>query len=405
MVTRLRKLKITQVAVCNQGANQDADILLFKSADPLANDLMPHAEPDGDEGTPLDYATRNRQQELWSALYDKWHRFYDTFYDIIGDCDEDDILHLPILVTSIEQFCADVQDLLTDVGVMAKVAPLLERLMMVAKARDEGCVERLQMAMNVLRTLLDDACPQAMTHTTKGVSMAETLEGVTKRAEVAEARVKELEEGWRRANIAEADLKKALATVEELSAKVLDLDNAVQVAQTDLAKAKQSPEDQEAEWMASLPEPVRKRYEADQHEKMELRKRLQESEDRAEEVAYIQKTADYRTVGLVGDNWRILKAIDRMPEEERIELLRLLKAAAEQLRTSDLFKARGSDGGTHRGSEGATAEEQLDTLIKSYQEEKSCDFDTAWKAVVKKQPDLWERNIAEKRASNRLDIR
>lgn len=228
--------------------------------------------------------------------------------------------------------------------------------------------------------------------------MAETIEGVTKRANDAEARVKEFAQEsqlmLKRVDLAEARLKE----LEPLVARVPELEQA-------LAKAQQTPEEQEAEWRATLPESVRKKMDADEEEKLELRKRLEQSEDQREQEAYIQKTVDYRPFGLVGDNWRILKAIDRMPEEERTELLRLMKASSEQQRTSGLFKARGSDGGAQRGSEGVTAEDQLDALIKRYQEEKSCDFDTAWKAVVKKQPDLWERNIAEKRASNRLDIR
>src|SRR4029453_8985305 len=83
--------------------------------------------------------------------------------------------------------------------------------------------------------------------------MADTLDGVTKRAELAEARVQTLEA--------------RLAELEPLVVKTAELETA-------LAKMKQTPEEQEAAYWASVPEPVRKKHEADEAEKIELRKQL-----------------------------------------------------------------------------------------------------------------------------------
>jgi len=475
MPTKLRKLKITRVAVCEQGANYDvesgegAHILLFKSGDPVVDkqestvgdvytdtfagtasctdphcddpqcpvhgalvrarrkkkrvskgpigEMGTHAEPDGDEQPPLDYQTRGQQYDLWECLWQKWQCLCATFSDVCGDWDEDNVPHLPILERSIGQFQADVHQLLVDCGVVEKATPLLATLVDVSKAGAAMAGhrrKRLQDAIAALQQLLEECTPEDYPHgiqptpdragvsaadvrgmspvMMKGaLSMAETIDGVTKRAETAEAQVLALTQ---RAEAAEARVKE----LEPLVAKTTDLE-------TTLAKMRQTPEEQEAEYWASVPEPVRKKHEADEAEKVELRKQLDDARAEREQTTYIAKAADFRGFGLVGPkHWRILKAIDTMPEEDRDELLRLMTAAGEQTRTADLFKAAGHEG--RNGHTGASADgsasDQLFALTQTYADEKGVPFIKASEVIAKQHPDLFRRATEERRHASRV---
>jgi hypothetical protein len=216
MPTRLRKLKITRVAVCPQGANYDpetgegAHILLFKAADPAlkqddgaatctdtdcadaacpvhgtavrrtkkrlakgpVSEMGTHAEPDGDEVPPLDYRSRGQQYDLWERLWQKWQCLCTTFHDCCGDWDSDNIPYLPIFVDSLGQFRDDVQQLLVDCGVSKQVAPLLRDLadLCVADVTKAGAAmaahrrERLEGAIAALQQLLEECTPEECPH-------------------------------------------------------------------------------------------------------------------------------------------------------------------------------------------------------------------------------------------------
>lgn len=493
MPTKLRKLKITHVAVCRQGANYDADtgdgahILLFKSAegvgsgewgvgkeeittgdvytgagitatcqDPDCDDpdcpvhgamvrarrkkqravdkqSPPHMEPDGDEAPPLDYATRGKQYDLWACLWGKWDCFCTTFYGVVGDADEDNIPHLPILVDSIGQFQADVQQLLEDCGVAKAVNPRLEDMKDIcgeALAKAGAAMaghrrKRLQDAITALQHLLEECTPEDLPHGVQppvdraGVNAAEvlgirgtmkgraadgplptqwqqgdtpmaetaglvidghvaqtTIDALTKRAETAEARVKEL---------------------EPLVAKTAELE-------TTITKMQQTPEEQEAAYWASVPEAVRKQHEASQAEIVDLRKQRDEALARDEQTTYIAKAAEFRPFGMVPQkHWRLCKAIDKMDDEDRDELLRLMKAAQEQSRTAGLFTAHGSNGSNGAtGMEGGSDDDQLMALTQAYMTEKNVDFLKASEAIAKQHPALYQRARAERQRSTRV---
>ena len=222
MPSKLRKLKITHVAVCEQGANYDLDtgegahILLFKSADvakqdpavdtpdptPVTPSAMPpigtiarpkrkralgkqtmdyspmtgwHSEPDADALTePLDYATRGQQQDLWRELLAKWERFCGTFYDCVGDMDADNVACLPILSRSIGQFQDDVAGLLRDLDLVEKTAAPLATLHEVSKAGAPMAghrLTRLREAIQALQQILDECTPAVIDR--PGVSAAD----------------------------------------------------------------------------------------------------------------------------------------------------------------------------------------------------------------------------------------
>ena len=516
MPTKLRKLKITHVAVCPQGANYDpatgegAHVLLFKSAAPLhkegdctctddgkdtdcpvhggvqkndtcdeadcddadcpvhgmakqdaaeactCTDAAPdpacpvhgasirrrrqrrvgkydqpfvvHPEPDGDETPPLDYASRGQQYDMWECLWGDWQCFCETVYDCLGDSDTDNLPYLPILLRSIDQFKADVAEAVSGLGLTEKMAPALGELTDVAKAGAAMAGhrrKRLQDAIVALQQLLDECTPEDLPHGIqppidhagrsaaivagipgymKGATrMAETLEGMTKRAEAAEAQVATLA-----ARGAEAE-----AQIQTLTARVAELEPLVaktRSLETTIAKMQQTPEEQEAEYWASVPEPVRKKHEADEAEKVELRKQLQDAREEREQTVYITKTADFRGFGMVQKHWRILKALDRMVEagitdaEDRDELLRLMKSASERDSTSELYRASGSEGryGAGGASDSASATDQLMSLTEAYANEHTCSFAAASEKIAKAHPDLYRRASEERRRSARV---
>jgi hypothetical protein len=493
--TKLRKLKITRVAVCEQGANYDiesgegAHILLFKSEPPTTKqddtpDPTPvtpssmdptqsiarrrrwrsrplgkqdfsgpgHAEPDGDETPPMDYATRGQQYELWSCLWDMWERFTSTFYDVVGDCDDDNVPHLPILVASIGQFQADVAQLLDELHLVEKTAEAFEVLSGEATALAKAGapmaghrLTRLKDAIASLQQILEECTPKpierpgisaadvlGMPYVMKGdaavavtknaesdkehcdkcddkdcdnpahdrmkkeLQMAETVDGITKRAERAEAQV--------------ATLTAQVAALEPQLAQVTaDLAKAhadLKTLQEEAAIAKMSPEEQRETLLASMPELVRKSY-LDQESRLALiEKANQELHAKSERLDYIQKAVAFRPLGFnPDDHWEILKAIDAMPEAPRTELLRLLKAATEQQKTAALWGTAGSQGAVNLAGTDGSAESEILALATAHQTEKGGSLGDAIGVIAKSHPELWARDQQEKRFKNRVESR
>jgi hypothetical protein len=487
------------VAVCRQGANYDeasgagAHILLFKALPvppepdgpgaarkeagpdptPVTPASMPplgrltrrrtkrlgkqdfsgpgHAEPDGDETPPLDYATRGQQYELWSCLWDKWERFCGTYYDIVGDCDDDNVPYLPILVASIGQFQSDVVALLDELGLVAKTAPALEALTdlasEIAKAGAPMAghrLTRLKAAIEQLQQILEECTPApidrpgvsaadvlgmpyvmkggavALTKTAesdkahceqcdgkdcdnpahdrmkKELQMAETLEGVTKRALLAEAEAQTLAQ---RVAALEPQLAEAQSALTKTQGELAAL-------QAELAISKMSPDEQREALLASMPELVRKSY-LDQETRLGLiEKANRDLQEKNERLDYIQKAALFRPLGFVpDDHWEILKAIDAMPEQVRTELLRLLQSQAELAKGSPWLTTVGANGIAPAGATSGTAEAQILALAEAYQKEHGVGLGDAVIAIGKSHPDLWAQDQREKRFRNRVESR
>jgi hypothetical protein len=489
MPSKLRKLKIARIAVCRQGANYDAEsgegahILLFKSAIPVDKqddtpDPTPvtpssmdpigtvarrrrrkrplgkqdfsgpgHPEPDGDEAPPMDYATRGQQYELWSCLWDMWERFTGTFYDVVGDCDDDNVPHLPILVASLGQFQADVQDLLDELGLTAKMAPLFTAfaadLTETARVDKAGApmashrLARLKDAIASLQQILEECTPATVEHA--GVSAAEVLGipyvmkgdtpmAVTKNAESdkehcdkcddkdcdnpahdrmkkEEAMAETMDAVTKRAEKAEAQVERLTAQVAELAPQLAEAQAALKTLQDEAAIAKMSPEEQRETLLASMPELVRKSY-LDQENRLALiEKANHDLQEKNERLDYIQKAVEFRPLGFnPDDHWEILKAIDAMPEAPRTELIRLLKAATEQTKTAALWSTSGSQVPSPSGRDGS-AEAQILALAQAHQTEKGGTLGDAIGVIAKAHPELWLRDQQEKRVRNRVETR
>jgi len=393
-----------------------------------------HSEPDADAATePLDYATRSQQQELWSCLLDKWQRFSTTFYDCVGDMDADNVACLPVLTRSIGQFEEDVQELLSELGIVEKTAPVLAQMTEVCKAGAAMAghrLTRLKHAITTLQQILDECTPETIDR--PGVSAADVLSMpgimkgeaamalVRKNAESdkehcdncededcehpAHERMQKTMQGQLEALTKRAE--KAEAQVTALSADLVKSQSDLATLREEMAVAKMSPEEQRVKMLESMPDLVRKNY-LDQEARLELLEKsnrdLQEGNQR---LAYIQKTAGLRHFGLTPDSWRVLKAIDLIPDEaDRTELLRLITSANELMKTSAAWGARGSDGHGAGLSASATgdAEGQILALAKARAEEKGETLSKAIEHIARSQPELWEQNQREKRAKNRVN--
>jgi hypothetical protein len=375
MPTKLRKLKITRVAVCEQGANPDADIVLFKSLAspdvlgehpqhlspaPLVETQKissPHAEPASDDIPSLDplpdvskagaAMAGHRLTRLKTAI--------EALQAIFQECTPPEIEHDGISAAEAA-------------GIPGAVNGRVPGQTIIPMTAQKG----------VAMTEEEKTAPVVL-----GDLAKEQVETLRKRAESAEARVKELEPQL-------ATAAHDLATLQE-----------------ELTVTKMSPEEQRERFLAGMSELVKKNYLAQEERLAVLEKSNHLLAETNERQSYIAKTADYRHLGMVpDDHWTILKAIDGMPEEPREHLLRLLKAADEQLRSGALFEARGLDARPVGGGTGSgTAESQIMALAQAHATEKGVGLDKAIEAIWKQHPDLWARDQQEKRMSNRVHSR
>jgi uncharacterized small protein (DUF1192 family) len=176
-------------------------------------------------------------------------------------------------------------------------------------------------------------------------------------------------------------------TMKSLEERLASADAEVQRLKAALAKAEQSPKDQEAEFLKGLPEPVRKRWEQDAVEKAELRVALEVEKAKREQQEYIEKTAAYRDAGLAPDDWEVLKALDTLPEEPRARLEQLLKSAGAVARSSGLFRQLGTP---HAGNAGDPAQ-QIETLAKEkVASGAATTYEIGYTTVLKEHPELYK---------------
>ena len=364
MTTRLRKLKVTKIALVSQGANQQAEVLLFKSAAVARVDK--NSDGDDENTPPLTTAQTLQRQQLWEQWQPLWQAFCRSVYEILeyGEHGGD---YVPLLLQSIEEFTAQATNLLAGLGLTAKAAPLFLEC---AEVRKAGAVmaasrkQRLQAAIAALQAILDEAEPKSaeMTTTAKGDAM--TLEEVTKRAEAAEGRV--------------AALEAELATVTKAFSAL---------------KASTKPPPTEEDFLKSLPESLRKRWESNELRLQEAEAVAKAEKAQREQQEYIAKTAAYRAVGVAPDDWDVLKAIDGLDDKYRVRLLHLLKSADAAIKHSALFGEIGTAGGSGGGDAYAVIEALATELSKGGTLTKA-------QAIVKAldaRPDLMRQYHAERK--------
>jgi hypothetical protein len=356
--------------------------------------MMPMETDDQAEPPPMTLEERQQSRQLWQQWTPLWWDFCCTVQDVM-DGDEDDPGYADILMQSIDQFRTQARTLLDGLGLLAKAAPLLEVLDAVSKAGAALSAARrakIQEVIALLQQMVDEAMPKAPMPTEKGAQMAQTL-----------------------------DLDALTAQVQALTTRAETAEAERDAARADLAKARQTPAEQEAAYLASLPEAVRKLYDADRLEKAELRRKLDASEARVAQQDYTAQAASFRALPLnPAEDWEVFKAIAELPSttvtlakaagadqatlDARLttstrvaeRLLQILKAADEAMRTSGLLRELGVNG---TGPTGGTAEARALGLAKAKQAANSdLAFTAALDQVWRENDGLYAQYHAEKRS-------
>jgi len=399
-----------------------------------------HPEPDGDEEAPLDYTTRGEQYDLWEELWGDWQCFCETFYDIVGDSDEDNIEHLPILVDSIDQFLDAVEGLCDKLALTQKMAPVLHDMTALCKVgapMAQHRKQRLEEALKLIQDILDECSPLEppfMEIDRAGVSAAEvahipliakeTAMAVAKNAESDKEHCDNCDDSScdnpahdrmkKQAEDARAQMRLAdtltkteaeLATVKALLAKAQE---SLAVFEEDARIAKMTPEEQRQALLDSMPALVRKDYLEKEARYALIEKTNQELRDEKDRLTYIAKTAELVHAGFVpDDDWEIMKAIDLgipLTTEQGEKLFTKFRALNEQLRTSDLWSARGTPGTpmTNGVSSSSQASTQIMGMAEQLRKEQNLPMDKAIEHVAKEHPELWDRHIRELRSTNRV---
>lgn len=362
MATKLRGLTITKVALVPAGANPDAHMLLYKSTAP------PVAKQDGTGDMLQGLEARLASQELWHEWGMLWDAFCSTVYSLLEELTDGETEAASVLSQSILLFQERADTILAGLGLIEKAAAPLAELAAMQKVGRKMSRQRLaqmRSAMQALQAVMDEATAADAAPTTKGYPMSEELT----------------------AKLASVEQELAVAR-----ARVMRLD-------AELAKALETPEQQEAEYFKGLPEPVRKRMEQDRIEKEALSLELAELKKASVRQAYIAKTREYAQVGLTPDDWNVLQAIESLPAEESARILQLLKAAGAQMKTSRLFEQKGYEGGV--GASADTAKGELETLVQA-EVAKGVSYPDALGLVTKAHPDLWRKYSAEQQRSTKV---
>ena len=293
MATRLKKLRINRVDVVDKGAAPDARIVLFKRHEPVEkNDEYDHGDY-----TPQTVEQILSQRDAKEAWWELTGALEMSVRSIMACAEPDEAADL--LTQTVNEFSTRARKLLPGMAVSKAWREAVDEVEKAGRVIAGQRLTRIKDAISVLQQIVREAEPAE-----KGESdMAEA--DVAKRAEQAEARIKELE-----AQIAKAD---------------------------DVTKRLEA-----AEQRAQDAEAVAKR-----------------NQERLEEREYIEKAQQYTALPVKAEeDWRVLKAIDAMEPSVRDRALELLAAAEGQLALAGALSSVGK-GGERRGGGSAYADAQL----------------------------------------------
>ena len=316
------------------------------------------------------------QQMHHRAWYELWDAFTSSMYQFMEAMREDPATYAPRMVQSIEQFLDHARDMLEIVGMVEKAQPLLAVCEDVCKAGRVMSAERMRRlteAITALQAILDESMPMEKR---KGVPMADKTD---KDVETPQQRLVALE-------AEQATLKADNATLKNEN---ITLKGA-------LAKATMTPEEQETEYLKGLPDVIRQQREADKLEKADLRKKLQEAEDRNTKQDYIAKAAKYKALPInPDDDWEVFKAIGGLPEKHRDRIEQLFRSAEELCAKAKVFEAVGTGGGVDTG--GSTAYAQLEALATELQKGTALTKEQAIAKASSVRPDLVKQHRDERK--------
>lgn len=366
MSALLKNLVVTRIDRVDLGANQKADILLWKrKPTSILKDygIMVEIPPEPKTTGEL-IAERDTSSEIWTLTY----AFEDSVRSILASEADD---KAALIVQSLEEFLEAARKRLPD-GVAKGAAAVtanesdVEGTVRDAVAQVRDVHKRLEAHMaksNNDPVALDlKAIPEAQRAAVEALQKrAGEIEVLEKRAKDAEAKATSLE-------AENAELKKQLPA-----------------------------ETEEEKLRKALPETVRKRMD-EQDTKIA---KMQEREEEAESIAKSRKEVP-NLVGTTHEEFgpllrRIAKG--KTTDKDEAEILRLMKAYAEFAKSSKLLGEIGASGGSGSETEGS-AWDRVQSIAKRFVKEGKAKtereaVDLAWK----ENPDLYKQHMKERRES------
>lgn len=193
------------------------------------------------------------------------------------------------------------------------------------------------------------------------------------------------------------ELAKSLETAQGEITKLTDLvkakDAEISGLKAAVEKAKK-PEPTEEDFMKSLPEAVRKRFEDLEKAKVEQAAVIEKMATEREEAAFIEKAKGYK-IGDAAVLGPLLRRVEKgmTMADDATALDAILKAASAQVATSPLFKAIGTS-----STEGADAEVLLKAKAEEIQKANAgMTYEKAFDKALAENPKLYNDYIAKRR--------
>ena len=376
MPSRLKALKVTKVALVDQGANPDAHIVLFKRDQTLARGTPPRAKKrrltkiDGDEPLTTDeILTRQREQErLWREWWEVQDAFRTSIESIGRNAEE---AERPLLLRqSIEEFVARAVPLLEAMGMVEKAQPLLDDIQAVAKGRKKKHTTAMKHLSGALLTLENILRTEETMATVDHTALEKQLAELTQQVEGLQTE--------------KAELAKRNQALEEEAAKQRESDDPAAKRQAALAKM-----DPETRALFEEQEVIQKAH-AERIEKAEAEAQ-REREVRQKQEA-ITKARTYTALPInPDDHYSIFMKLDNaiaLDSEDRDKLYTILKSANEMAVQAGIFQERGSGGDDLNTND--TAEAQVQKMARQ-KIEKNADLslNDAIAEVMRDEPTLY----------------
>lgn len=442
MPQRLTKLTATRVALVDRGANQEADVVLFKrDSEPLSlesigkslSDVigkmydengMPVAEPaQSFDQVVAEIEAANAAHELHEAVCPLLRALRESVHSIIDDSEANE--KAAMVQESADQFMAELKDALVGKGIIAKAATKTEAGAEYPAAAyayvpdaDKPSTWKLRLwetpatketAAQVGRAIAalgkgfrgnkvqipasDMAAVKAKVRaawrkTHEGMSMDDmpaVLKGETQ-MDITQEQFDALKAEVAKATIQVETLTKAL---ESEKARAGTAEAALKTANEELAKHAPAKTEMEKR-LALLPEEVRKAVQAE----VEGYKKVVEQLQERDAIAKFEKIAREDYPNLPGsDNGRVLKAVDGLPNFEKGELMNLLKSANE------LYAQAFGERGTSAALGGGSAVEQLQAIANDIRKSDSkLTAAAAFEEAANRNPKLVRQYKSEQRA-------
>jgi hypothetical protein len=296
-VAKLLKVsRIDEVSLVDSPANQLARVLLFKRHEPVSKN---DDEYDHGDYTPQTVEEILAQRDAKEAWWELTGALEMSVRSIMACAEPDEAADM--LTQTVNEFSTRARKLLPGMAVSKAWLEAVDEVEKAGRVIAGQRLTRIKDAIAVLQQIVREAEPA------KEGDMADA--DVAKRAEQAEARIKELE-----AQIAKAD-------------------------------------------------DVTKRLEAAEARAQEAEAVAKRNQDRLEEREYIEKAQQYRALPVKPEeDWRVLKGLDSLEPSVRDRALELLAAAEGQLALAGALTTVGK-GGERRG--GGSAWEDAQSLAKA----------------------------------------